>query len=229
MPEPDTNTSHNIDAEMAHKLVEGVVSYLIESGYIQVEDRSIDDIRADLVEYIDNVVQKHEIDWRPIFDYQGDLLERAAIEADNGRAEIAVVLYVTWLEHFINGILIHKLERHGYSEESVQSLIRNLNLNAKATALWEIADLPPLSESNRKLLFEAVERRNAFVHYKWRALSETAERELETKRNHLLANIGSFIDSLNAIQDKALWSGRRDEILEALRPDTLKVRKEDMG
>jgi hypothetical protein len=145
------------------------------------------------------------------------LLERARAEAAENRREIAITLYATWLEHFINGLLALVLDRRGLPPATTKSLLRELRLPTKASALWQVVGLPPLDESDIRLVEHVGNLRNAFVHYKWQAASEQAHDAQDRLIQGAIDDLEGLIARLIEVEHRDLWHGRRDELLLALR------------
>jgi hypothetical protein len=203
--------------ELAMDLLEEYLTRYVETGLVEVGDRATEEILAEITRNISEDIKYEDFEVRPVFDHRDSLLDRASSAASEGQLEIAVVLYTTWIEHSVNGILLISLERQGISPESCKALIRELRLATKLTALWDIAHLPGLSAAHLKLIDRAVSQRNAFVHYKWPTMSEQEERRQRGELGEIIPQIGSLAQTFHEMEDRALWSGRRDEILQAWR------------
>jgi hypothetical protein len=203
--------------ELTADLLEQYLTSYVETGLVEVGDRAVGEILDEISRNISEDVEYQDFELRPVFDHRDSLLDRAASAASEGQLEIAVVLYTTWIEHSVNGLLLLSLERQGISFESCKALIRELRLTTKLTALWEIAHLPELPATHLKLIDQAVSRRNAFVHYKWSSAPEREEKNQRSELGEIVLQIGSLIQAFHEVEDRALWSGRREEIIQAWR------------
>lgn len=214
--------------ELAMKVFEEYLISYVETGLIEIGNRATEEILAEITRKIAEDAECIDLELRPIFDHRDSLLGRASLAASENEHEIAVVLYTTWIEHSVNGLLLLSLERQGISLESCKALIRELRLATKLTALWEIAHLPELPATRLKLIDRAGSLRNAFVHYKWPSVSGQEEKHRRGELGEIIAQIGSLAGTFHEIEDQALWSGRRDEIIQALH-DSLVEREEEIG
>jgi hypothetical protein len=108
-------------------------------------------------------------------------------------------------------------DRQKRQDSSYMPLIRQLNIETKVTAAWELAGLKPIAEDKLKILRQAIELRNSFVHYKWPAMShDDADRHF--KRVKLVAaQLPALVDHLEELQEDAFWGGRESEIMDAFR------------
>lgn len=204
-----------------------LISY-VETGLVEVGDRATEEILAEITRNISEDIEYEGFEVRPVFDHRDSLLGRASSAASKGELGISLVLYTTWVEHFVNGLLLRSLERQGTSPESCKALIRELRLATKLTALWEVAQLPKLSAAHVKLIDRAVSLRNAFVHYKWPSVSEQEEKHQRSELREITTQIGSLAQVFHEIEDQALWSGRRNEIIQALH-NSIVERIEEIG
>ncbi|WP_133061622.1 hypothetical protein [Streptosporangium minutum] len=188
----------------------------VEDGSIEVSDRAPEDIMEDFHEILRGIVSASEgerTEFWPSFDHRETLRQRAAQEAANGDDRIAITLYATWVEHFVNGMLSQAFQRKGYSTKFILPLLRELRLPTKATVLWELAGLPALDEENLKLLDHAINLRNAFVHYKWSPSSEVdSDREIGRLKG-VVVRMNGLVADFSAVESAVIWRGREEEIL----------------
>lgn len=190
---------------------------MVEDGTILIGDKYIAEIIDDFHGQLSLIVTDPDFDqleFHPSFDYREKLCERAASEVESGDHLMAIVLYSTWFEHFINGALALAFRRAGRADSVVKPMLRELRLLTKASSLWDIAGLPAIEESDLQLLDKALAIRNGFVHYKWNPVSER-ESDQAAKRNADIAQqLGTMVARLLEIENLALWAGREREILD---------------
>lgn len=190
----------------------------IEDGSIPIANRSVSEIMSDFDAAIAELLEESESDGIKIhatLDYRATILERAATEASNGSPQIAITLYATWLEHFFNGIINLSMIRRSYSPKSITSLLRELRIPTKATALWEICELPPLRENHIKLMERVLNARNAFVHYKWAPAPEEELDSRDERVREALTEVADLVELLLAIEEAEIWEGRKEELISA--------------
>lgn len=225
MTEPGRDDSTRLEAAL--NLLETLLVGYIETGLVEIGDRPVEEILAEIRRQAEEDSEDLDLEFRPTFDHRDLLLERASTAASEGELEIAVVLYMTWVEHAANGLLLPSLYRQGVSPESCRALIRELRLATKLTVLWELARLPELPVTHLKLIDRATSLRNAFVHYKWPSVSQQEERQRRNELGEVIGQIGSLAQTFHEVENQALWSGRRGEIIQALR-DSLTRRQEEI-
>jgi hypothetical protein len=162
----------------------------------------------DIIAHID------ERGYQSALDYRETLLAQAKGASND---YITVTLYAMWIEHFVNGMIIRALERKGFSLQISRPLLRELRLQTKASALWEIAGLPAISDEHVALLEQIVQVRNSFVHYKWPAHDEEGHDQSEKQLKGAIEKSEALISALQVIESEALWNGRRTELIEYFR------------
>ena len=128
---------------------------------------SRDDRLAEFFEHFRRQFAEHA-DPKVAIDYQRQLLNSARDLRSKAHPLEATILYATWAEHWVNGILIARALRAGLSPQLSAQVIRDTNWKAKLSWLWQLLDLPEIPEERRKELDTLVSLRNEYVHYKWR-------------------------------------------------------------
>lgn len=189
---------------------------LVEDGGIQVARRSAEEILSDFEVIIrdDFVIGEAEI--IPVTDHRDSLLDKARIEASTGNYELAVTLYATWIEHSVNGILIRAIERMGHGAKVGTQIIRKLDLPVKVTAFWELVGLPPLPPEFLKSMTQVLERRNAFVHYKWPRRDDRGPSGNITQNKAMMDQAEQIAADLLGVESVAFWNGRDAELIREL-------------
>jgi len=226
MSEPGRDDRDRLEAAL--NLLETLLISYVETGLVEIGNRPIEEILGEIRRHAKEDSEDLDLEFRSTFDHRDSLLERASTAASEGELEIAVVLHTTWIEHVTNGLLLLSLDRQGVSPESCRALIRELRLATKLTALWELARLPELPATHLKLIDRATSLRNAFVHYKWSSVSQQDEERRRRELSETTGQIESLVQVFREIEDQALWSGRREEITQALH-DSLVEHVEEVG
>jgi hypothetical protein len=96
--------------------------------------------------------------------------------------------------------------------------LRAVNLDAKITALWEVAGIPAMNAELVKSIQRIASARNEFVHYKWN--SEPDDPHAESSRDRQEAAIElcvKVVPAMSLLEEAYLWNGRRDEIMSEFR------------
>jgi hypothetical protein len=107
-------------------------------------------------------------DVKEVLDFQRRLLASARQLALRPHPIEAVILYATWMEHWLNSLLLTTMLQRFMSEPHALQLIRQANIQTKLAGLWSLVELPPLPEMHVKRIEFLAEVRNEHVHYKWK-------------------------------------------------------------
>ena len=197
---------------------------MIEDGDIQVDDRAaadiIDDFRSKAAHAgVEDDPESGGYEWYPQFDYRQTLLKKAGEEAECGNDLIALMHYSTWFEHFVNGMLTHAFTRKRTPEAQAKALLRELRIPTKATALWQLLELPEISREDLTTIEQIAAVRNGFVHYKWNAVSETEATRVKESNAALATKASDVVDRLLSLESSTHWGDREDELVRAFNTD----------
>jgi hypothetical protein len=212
--------------KLAADLLENIFRYEVHNGSIAIDDRSSERIVLeflyDLRLAVDSRKEQNEsLDYRYAVSFLDSILERATIDAESGKDELAVSFYAIWLEHFLNRALTSALRRKGYTSKHIIPLIRELRLRTKAFSLWKISDLPPIDEADLNLIDSIVNHRNSFLHYKWIEHDQDEGTKLEEQLHLVVDRAKPLIGRLIALESSAVWFGRETELIQTLRENML--------
>ena len=78
-----------------------------------------------------------------------------------------IILFATWIEGWVNEMVMHAATRKGLASEEVKALF-SLNVRNKIIGLWPLLELPQFPSELLKKINRVTEARNAEVHYKWK-------------------------------------------------------------
>ena len=130
---------------------------------------------------------------------------------------MAVLLYATWMEHWINSLIVIACMRKRVPSEQVTELLRETSFRGKTTWLISILDKPAIAPSHRNRMLQVLDLRNAFVHYKWRGLSEEALEQQEKAIAISLERLPATVKYLNQYERKHLYHGSKRKVRAAVR------------
>lgn len=116
------------------------------------------------------------------FDHRSDLLNQAQYFQKKENYDFARVFYATYFEHFINNIIDHYCQIKNINQKSKTEIIKNVNIGGKFTWLLELLNLPAFDPHYLKVIQSLADKRNAFIHYKWKPDSGELFLELEKEK-----------------------------------------------
>lgn len=159
-----------------------MVSGLIESEVINeslVESDTKD--KRKLLEKLEKSFTKKDEDFYYRIIHCDTLLKEANRYSKEEEFDLAYIFYATYFEHLINDILIIWAIRNEVSYDTLKELFSRFRIKDKFTWLLEILKLPTFSEKYRKIIEKVSERRNSFIHYKYKPMVATSPHDADKK------------------------------------------------
>ena len=199
-------------SEVGKEVLVSLFTNAVLGGTLVIEGKTDDEIRRQMGEVVNAHLEEPDRQYALIVDHLDSLLagaRRASQAGDHGQA---LVLYATWAEHWINGLLQTKMETLGHPYEMTRSMIREVRFEGKLTWLLAVLGLPPIPEAARKALLRLAGDRNEFVHYKWPALHEDEQRALSRKHDDTIVVAESCVDIVLEYEARAVEGDARDKI-----------------
>jgi hypothetical protein len=152
-------------SRVSEELVRCLLVSYIENGIINVFGKSDQEIFSVLHKIINSKVKKKEFNFG--LDHMPDLLELARSFKKKRRPELSCLFYSTWIEHWINKVIMISCSRKKLSGAAYKALVRECSLRGKLSLISELFKHKPIRKEQVKAILAISEARNAFVHYKW--------------------------------------------------------------
>ncbi|MFE2075157.1 hypothetical protein [Streptomyces misionensis] len=164
-----------------------------------------------------------EVSWSPT--HQEDLSEEADRFLDRGKDELAILLYATWVEHWINRIILMCSIGEGTPPELATALIRSCRLELKIGKVWTSLGMPRFDKELARRISRLMEARNGFVHYKWTHHDEESlDKENEDAKNKA-REAKETVRLLTALEDAVFYDGRTESIKKHIHDSLLEKRR----
>lgn len=201
-----------------HEFARGYLQALFRTGLrtgdINPSGKSDEDLERELVEYtyrhLDELRDHGDIHWA--IDHTETLLASARRNRRRGDHHLSILLYATWSEHWVNGVISSAGRRKGLGDESIEQAIRDTPFRGKVTWLLQLLGMPPLRSQYLDTLNDLLGLRNGFVHYKWVAHGESVMDQQDQQRGRLLEKIESLVRYLNRYEDRIMFQSARCRI-----------------
>lgn len=204
-PDFDDEQVRRMFLDLANDLGKGLFLQFVKTGQLEVEGRPDQEVRSAFLDLLRDFLESEE-DLTLTKEYS-DALERLAKEmTDSGQHEIAVLLYATWVEHWMNDLIVFLAVRRKLSDDYLPQLLR-LKMEYKSTWLLELMNAPPLHEPEKKAVDRLMQTRNQFAHYKFqpfRADGSGFEGPLEREAKAVLASAPELLARLRQFRDEVL-------------------------
>ncbi|WP_433857393.1 hypothetical protein [Streptomyces kronopolitis] len=208
---------------LGKRLSWGVVDRSVSSGAIDISEMTDEEVvSAALFGFLNDtepVDSANERDSDPsdsevlvVTDHSDGLLRKANEAVGSEEYWFAILFYATWIEHWINNILISLSCRSNVPAGVAVALVRSCGFNLKMKDVWTSLGAEPLEKEIMRTMAELMELRNGFVHYKWQARI-SSEKERQDQRVKEVALEGQkLIKILEEIEDQVLFLGRRKSL-----------------
>jgi hypothetical protein len=159
-----------LELEVASSFTESCFRDAIRNGDVVPTGKSDLELKCELLKYtldrLDSIKLSGKVHW--VIDHTKNLLEAARHSRQKCEEEIAVLLYATWSEHWLNSVIVTACQRKKLTEDHIEQLIRDTPFRGKHSWLLRLLDLPPIPATTVAKLTELQNLRNGFVHYKFR-------------------------------------------------------------
>ncbi len=163
---PDGVTRKRWD-KASRRLLQGIYSSLLADGYVDPVGKTDEELHRELAKAAVQLVNQPVIP--RISDHRQTLLRQARAFAKTGEEEMAILLYGTWFEHWINALLSKRTRHVGLTETETRLVMRGMQLEAKYRCVPTLLRMPRLSLKHVKHVMDITRVRNEFAHYKFRA------------------------------------------------------------
>lgn len=135
--------------------------------------------------------------------YTEEILKEANSLKSNGKYRLALILYATAIEHHLNEIIQRALLNKIFKTSEIESIMR-LDIDSKRTWLFPLLGLPRLSENCSKNIKSIADKRNEFIHYKWKGLFDDESEKLNNKYLELCNKAPKVISVIKRYKTKNL-------------------------
>src|SRR2546423_11757400 len=165
----DSRALSKLERKVQRAIVEALISTAVAKGEIDPTGKSQREMWEELLPTFKSLATgEQKMAW--VIDPRSTLLAQARDFRKRERAELAILLYATWFEHWINGLLDNRAATAGFTAAEVSLLLRHTStLKAKFSCFPVIVKFPRLSAKHIHAVATCAELRNAFVHYKFTA------------------------------------------------------------
>jgi hypothetical protein len=204
--------------DVAESMLRGLATSFVVSGAIDPRGMSEEEFREAVAAHLAELaVALRDIDpndpngtgesWLQItLDHQDGILEDARRFVDEEKYDHAVVMYATWIEHWINWMLGWKFDRTEADRKALDQLMR-FGLAQKLGVAWLLTFEEPFDTQLANQILRIAEVRNGYVHYKWRSFdaNQPPDEIADARRQSDLAE--EVIAKLDALRDEVALGG----------------------
>jgi hypothetical protein len=166
MKKPD---EYNLDQKIVDEIVDQVVKSLYVAGIITNDD--IKDKKS-LLLALDRVRKEGLLSGSIVVDHRLGILGQARKFYRNNKYDFSRIFFATFFEHTVNSLIEYYCAQKAITIETQVEIIKNVNIWGKLTWLLELLGLPSFYHEHSKTIKYLADKRNAFIHYKWKPRSD---------------------------------------------------------
>jgi hypothetical protein len=198
---------NDIRAGLADGLIQSLSAQLVANGTIDPSGMSEQEFKIAALTELKQLLQE-EVEFRFVLNHKSSVLKEARHFAQEAKGEFAIMFYATWIEHWLNGMYVWKLERLGKPGEYILERLQRRSIKQKVTTEWTSAFGENFDSAWKKSILEIAAHRNAFVHYKWQVEDDDdAFSESKAKVQELLAKAEMLVSQLSAKEHRMVYAG----------------------
>ena len=189
-------------------LLRYIVIQAARDGDLDLTSRSDDEVRGSITHLLHDLVAA---EWTLSAQVQHDFkLVRAARHfAGEGEPELAIVMYATATEHWLNGMLDVGLKRRG---EELNPATERGTLAHKLNTWWRELFNVAFPERLRSEVLRLAKARNDFVHYKWPSRSEYEDASHRSALCTIAQQAPGLLHALNELENQLVFDGERTRL-----------------
>jgi len=208
MPESDDVPEEYL--ALFKEVLVGLAEDAIETGEIDITAKSPGEIEEELRTRI--VTEAAQVPPVRILDYTSSILEEADRYYHAEKHAFALIFYTTWIEHWVNSMIIRACKRSGYDSKDSEKVFVRANLSDKVGPVWRLLFDDPLASSIVQAIKEIGDTRNSFMHYKWPGVPMEDAEAYDSRYPKASSTARDLIPQLSEIEDRLIFGGRRAEI-----------------
>ncbi|MGV9591434.1 hypothetical protein [Streptomyces tendae] len=167
-----------------------------------------------------------EVAWTT--NHEPDLKRQGDEFLAEGKHSFATLFYATWIEHWINRIILYRAIGEGMHPELATALIRSSRMELKVGRIWTTLGMSKFPRELTRQITRVMESRNAFVHYKWPSEDEESHNESINRLETEAQNAQETVTALINFEDSVFYEGRSESLRAAFREDWSKRRDQDL-
>lgn len=199
---------HALDPQQ-DSLYRDLAAALVESGArdgeISLVGTSDEEMRERALEFVRDVVDSNPpVGADPTREGR---LDRAAERLHAaGEPDVALVLYATRVEHWVNNMLVSAMRRRGMSRSDRREVLQS-PLRAKTTWIWRMLFDTSMPDDVASPIAAISQRRDAFLHYRWPTITDDTASIAD-----LCTAAPALMERLDQLETELLFGGARDRL-----------------
>ncbi|MBM0123434.1 hypothetical protein [Pimelobacter simplex] len=189
-------------------LVRYMIIQAARDGEIQLVNQPHEKLRQDIIRWMHDLAKS---EWQAAIqsEHQPTLIQAAMRFVDEDEVELAIVMYATAVEHWLNGMLEIGLKRRG---EQLDQTTERGSLEHKLTTRWPELLGVEFPDKLQHSILALARARNNFVHYKWPTHSEYQHDTHLTRTTVIARDAPQILAALRDLEDSIVFNGERERL-----------------
>lgn len=189
-------------------LLRCIVIQAARDGELQLVNRSDRGLRQGIHDFLRNLAMSG---WHGVIQtkHQPALLRAAGRFVEEGETELAIVMFATAVEHWLNGMIEIGLRRRG---ERLRAESERGHLESKLTTRWNELFSTPFPGDLRASILALARARNDFVHYKWPMHTESEQDIHRSAQIALAHDAPRLMAELEGLENSIVFDGARMQL-----------------
>jgi hypothetical protein len=205
MSTTDRSEELTMDPEFARRICQCMAEDAIRSGRVDPKGKSDEQLKLALLECLrdEYLGQLGGL----VLDHTSTLLKRARRLREEGEFYFACLLYATWAEHWLNGLVSTAGQRRKLHTDEIAQIIRDTPLRGKLTWLLSLLELPRIADRHRNAVIRLMDLRNGFVHYKWQGKDDAMMDREDEDFDRAVTGFEATVKYLQGYMVRKIFSG----------------------
>lgn len=185
-----------------------IVIQAARDGDLLLASRSDDEVRSNVRDLLRDLAGS---EWKMTaqLEHDSNSVRAARRFADEGEPELAIVMYATAAEHWLNGMLEVGLRRRG---EELNPATERGPLDHKLNARWRALFSVEFPEDRRSGVLNLARARNDFVHYKLPSRSEDEDAAHRSAVRRIAHQAPGLLHALDELENLVVFDGERSRL-----------------
>lgn len=200
-----TESAGQIPEDLARQVTVRIIESAVRAGAIDLaglsDEEALETINAFIREAID---AQDEIAIQ--ITHQERILSEAKRYQAMGDHDLAVLMYATWAEHWLNGVLIAALDRQEVDPSEATQILKS-TLHAKTGWIWTILYGSSMPTDVRASILRVADARNTFVHYKWTSMPDDPRENPLPRYDEVGEAASALMTRLELLEEELLFDG----------------------
>ncbi len=195
------------DQDLTERLISTFLDAAIRQGHIKTKGKTQAQLHEDFLHYMKKIVLGPNAEFQMVVDHRVTILKEARRFNQNEDFSLSCLLYATWFEHWLNGLIDSLARRKRMSQEIIVQMIRDTPFRGKLTWLLLLFGLPAINPSHKTRILQIMDMRNSFVHFKFNYLHvDHHDEKVNDKIRQAIENVEKTISYLRRYEQRRLSS-----------------------